>query len=77
MHYSFRNTLCGLAVLIAAGMLSEQAFAQGTVTLLADDEDEVSLAPDTGTSVSEDISLMDQNTNVDVSLPGSGGLISP
>lgn len=77
MHYSFRNTLCGLAVLIAAGMLSEQAFAQGTVTLLADDEDEVSLAPDTGTSVSEDISLMDQNMNVDVSLPGSGGLISP
>jgi len=77
MHYSFRNTLCGLAVLIAAGMLSEQAFAQGTVTLLADDEDEVSLAPDTGTSVSDDISLMDQSMNVDVSLPGSGGLISP
>lgn len=77
MHYSFRNTLCGLAVLIAAGMLSEQAFAQGTVTLLADDEDEVSLAPDTGTSVSDDISLMDQSMNVDVSLPGNGGLISP
>lgn len=77
MHYSFRNTLCGLAVLIAAGMLSEQAYAQGTVTLLADDEDEVSLAPDTGTSVSDDISLMDQSMNVDVSLPGNGGLISP
>lgn len=71
MHYSFRNTLCGLAVLIAAGLLSEQAFAQGTVTLLADDEDEVSLSPDLGTS-SDDISL-----NMDVSLPGNGGLISP
>lgn len=71
MHYSFRNTLCGLAVLIAAGLLSEQAFAQGTVTLLADDEDEVSLSSDLGTS-SDDISL-----NVDVSLPGNGGLISP
>ena len=48
MHYSFRNTLCSLAVLVAAGLLAETANAQGTVTLLADEEDEISLAPDAG-----------------------------
>lgn len=37
MHYSFRNTLCGLAVVIAAGLLADQAAAQ-TVTLLEDDD---------------------------------------
>ena len=70
MHYSFRNTLCSLAVLIAAGLLAETANAQGTVTLLADEEDEISLAPDAGIPVSADISL-------DVSIPGDGGLITP
>ena len=70
MHYSFRNTLCSLAVLVAAGLLAETASAQGTVTLLADEEDEISLAPDAGIPVSADISL-------DVSIPGSGGLITP
>ena len=70
MHYSFRNTLCSLAVLVAAGLLAETANAQGTVTLLADEEDEISLAPDTGIPVSADISL-------DVSIPGEGGLITP
>ena len=70
MRYSFRNTLCGLAVLAAAGLLADRAYAQGTITLLADDDDEVSL--DVNTPDSEDISL-----NVDVSLPNPGGLISP
>ena len=70
MHYSFRNTLCSLAVLVAAGLLAETANAQGTVTLLADEEDEISLAPDAGIPVSADISL-------DVSIPGEGGLITP
>ena len=51
MHYSFRNTLCGLAVVIAAGLLAEQSVAQ-TVTLEADESDMVSLAP------VEDVSTM-------------------
>ncbi len=70
MHYSFRNTLCSLAVLVAAGLLAETANAQGTVTLLADEEDEISLAPDAGIPVSADISL-------DVSIPNNSGLITP
>lgn len=70
MHYSFRNTLCSLAVLVAAGLLAETANAQGTVTLLADEEDEISLAPDAGIPVSADISL-------DVSIPSDSGLITP
>ena len=40
MRCSFRNILCGLAVLVAAGLLADLAYAQGNVTLLADDEDE-------------------------------------
>ena len=66
MRYSFRNTLCGLAVLAAAGLLADHAVAQGNITLLAD-EDEINLTPDADTG---DISL-------DISLPGGGGLISP
>lgn len=75
MHYSFRNTLCGLAVVIAAGLLADQAAAQ-TVTLLEDDET-VSLAPqDSGASAPEEISLFDEQMG-DVSLPGGDGLLSP
>ena len=37
MHYSFRNTLCGLAVVVAAGLLADQAAAQ-TVTLMENDD---------------------------------------
>lgn len=67
MRYSFRNTLCGLAVLAAAGLLADLANAQGTVSLFDDDSGaKVDLS-----SNSDDVSL-----NVDVSLPNSG-LISP
>jgi len=61
MRYSFRNTLCGLAVLVAAGLLTDKACAQGTITLLADD-DEVSL--DLDTPDTENMS-----SDVDISLP--------
>ena len=75
MHYSFRNTLCGLAVVIAAGLLADQAAAQ-TVTLLEDD-DTISLSPaDEGSSAPEEISLFDEQMG-DVSLPGGDGLLSP
>ena len=75
MHYSFRNTLCGLAVVIAAGLLADQAAAQ-TVTLLEDD-DTISLSPaDEGASAPEEISLFDEQMG-DVSLPGGDGLLSP
>lgn len=78
MRYSFRNTLCSLAVLAAAGLLADKAQAQGTITLLADDEDVVSLSPDTDPSLSADVSLMGKDLSVDVSLPGdNSGLISP
>ncbi len=74
MHYSFRNTLCGLAVVIAASLLAEQTVAQ-TVTLL-DETDTVSLSPtDEGAAAPEEISLFDEQMG-DVSLPG-GGLLSP
>jgi len=66
MRYSFRNTLCGLAVLAAAGLLADLANAQGTVSLLDDSGAKVDLS-----SNNDDLSL-----NVDVSLPSSG-LISP
>lgn len=69
MHYSFRNTLCGLAVVIAAGLLADQAAAQ-TVTLLEDD-DTISLSPaDEGSSAPEEISLFDEQMG-DVSLPAA------
>lgn len=75
MHYSFRNTLCGLAVVIAAGLLADQAAAQ-TVTLL-DNDDTISLSPtDEGSSAPEEISLFDEQMG-DVSLPGGDGLLSP
>ncbi len=73
MHYSFRNTLCGLAVVVAAGLLADQAAAQ-TVTLMEND-DTVALAPMDESSAPEEISLFDEQMG-DVSLPGAG-LISP
>lgn len=75
MHYSFRNTLCGLAVVIAAGLLADQAAAQ-TVTLEEDENDVIALSPvDNTSSMPEEISLFDEQMG-DVSLPGDG-LISP
>ena len=73
MRYSFRNTLCGLAVIAAAGLIAEQAKAQGTVTLLEDD-DAISFSSDIDFSVPEEISLFDDQSS-DISL--GGGLISP
>ncbi len=74
MRYSFRNTLCGLSVLIAAGMLAEQSFAQ-TVTLVEDNET-VDLAP-TGNEMSapQEISLFDEQSG-DISLPAAGNSAS-
>ena len=75
MHYSFRNTLCGLAVVIAAGLLAEQSVAQ-TVTLEADESDMVSLAPvEDVSAMPEEISLFDEQMG-DVSLP-TDGLLAP
>ncbi len=68
MHYSFRNTLCGLAVVVAAGLLADQAAAQ-TVTLMEND-DTVALAPMDESSAPEEISLFDEQMG-DVSLPGA------
>ena len=68
MRYSFRNTLCGLAVLAAAGLLADLANAQGTVSLFSDD--------DNGAKVDLSSSSDDVSLNVDVSLPNNG-LISP
>lgn len=66
MRYSFRNTLCGLAVMVAASMLAEQAAAQ-TVTLV-DDNDSIELAPmGDELSAPEEISLFDEQTE-DISL---------
>ena len=45
MRCSFRNILCGLAVLVAAGLLADLAYAQGNVTLLAEDDDDTSFDP--------------------------------
>ena len=72
MRYSFRNTLYGLAILAAAGLLADRAFAQGTITLLADDDDEVNLDLSVNTP-----SVKDASIDVDVSLPKDDGLISP
>lgn len=75
MRYSFRNTLCGLAVMIAAGMLAEQAAAQ-TVTLL-EDNDTVDLAPlGNESSAPQEISLFDEQTT-DISLPNSSDGVAP
>lgn len=73
MHYSFRNTLCGLAAIVAASLLAEQAAAQETVALFEGD-DTISLSDDLG--IPEEISLLDETVAGDVSLP-SNGLISP
>lgn len=70
MHYSFRNTLCGLAAIVAASLLAEQAAAQGTVALFEGD-DTISLSDDLG--IPEEISLLDETV---VGVP-SNGLISP
>ncbi len=71
MHYSFRNTLCGLAVVIAAGLLADQVAAQ-TVTLEEDANDVVALSPvDNTSSMPEEISLFDEQMG-DVSLPDDG-----
>ena len=73
MHYSFRNTLYGLAVVVAAGLLAEQANAQ-TVTLEEDDA-VVSLEPvNGGMSAPEEISLFDEQ---ETEVSGSNGLIAP
>lgn len=72
MQYSFRNTLCGLAVLAAAGLLADRAAAQ-TVTL---EEDTVALSPEAAPAVPEEISLFDEDIE-DISLPAEKGLISP
>ena len=72
MHYSFRNTVCGLAVLAAAGLLADEAAAQN-VTL---EKDTVALAPEAASPMSGDISLFDDDMG-DISLPGGDGLISP
>ena len=74
MHYSFKNTLCGLAVLIAAGLSAQQSFAQ-TVTLETDEDATISLAPiNDELPLPEEISLFDEQTD-DVSLPAEGLLI--
>ena len=74
MRYSFRNTLCGLAVMVAASMLAEQAAAQ-TVTLL-DESDTIELAPmGDELSAPEEISLFDEQTE-DISLVGGETSIS-
>lgn len=74
MRYSFRNTLCGLAVMIAAGMLAEQAAAQ-TVTLV-EDNDTVDLAPASAISAPEEISLFDEQAT-DISLPATDVASAP
>ena len=75
MHYSFRNTLCGLAVVVAAGLLAEQAVAQ-TVTLVEENET-IDLVPmGEGNSAPEEISLFDEQSD-SVSLPAGNGLVSP
>ena len=71
MHYSFRNTLCGLAVVIAAGLLAEQSVAQ-TVTLEADESDMVSLAPVVSTATMK-VSLTRLLTlSMAIELPAAG-----
>lgn len=67
MHYSFRNTICGLAVLVAAGFLAEVANAQ-IVSLM--EEETISLPADDEFSVSEDINNLNNNIS-------ASGLISP
>jgi len=73
MQNSFRNTLYGLAILAAAGLLADQANAQ-TVTL---EEETVALSPEAAPAVPEEISLFDEEIEEDISLPGGNGLISP
>lgn len=73
MHYSFRNTVCGLAVLAAAGLLADKAAAQN-VTL---EKDTVALAPEAPSAMPGEISLFDDDMGQDISLPSDGGLISP
>ena len=75
MHCSFRNTLCGLAVVIAAGLLANQSVAQ-TITLETDEDAAVSLASgNADMSMPEEISLFDEQMD-DVSLPADG-LLAP
>ncbi len=55
MRYSFKNTLCGLAIVIAAGFIAEKAFAQSNITLV--DEDIVPISSDMDFAESTEISL--------------------
>jgi hypothetical protein len=73
MQYSFKNTLCGLAIVVAAAFLAEQASAQVDISL--EDDNSVSISSDLDFSIPEEISLFEPDIDGDISL--GGGLISP